>query len=516
MAILFGSITEGNATGTTITQSFTTGGSSTALLVGINSRTSDAVTAVTYAGVAMTQISKVAVTNGYLYLYGLLSPANGANNVVITLSSSQVVYYAISYYTGVKQSSFPEVFTSKTMTAKPVTTSLTTLSDNSWTVLVAGSNNDGTTSISSGIGIKRNTVQNVVSLFDSNSAITPVGSTSLIVTVDASSTTVATIMASMAPLLLAVTTQAVTDIDFSSATGNGEVTDDGGFVVTERGIVWSTSASPTTASNKATVSGTTGIFSAPITGLSANTLYYVRSYAINSTGTSYGNEVTFTTLATEPNTIYKDISGVDGETYAVSVDIGGTTGTLTISLGSTGSSETFNAGAGVVTMQGVYGGLNGLIFEASPTFDGYIDDVMWVLVLGTATINWTLDSLTNVFPIDSSVVFRRLESKDFNTFRIYRLLDTQFKDLDAYVTVLLKKESNEELVDASKSFLVSNTSEATLPFINKRISMLTKNQAIRIGYSNARLNETFTICQFIVKGMLQPAKLFDKSKITSV
>jgi len=94
-----------------------------------------------------------------------------------------------------------------------------------------------------------------------------------------------------------VTTSAVSSITSTTATGNGNVTADGGNNITERGVCWSTSTNPTTSSSKATASGTTGAFTASITGLSAGTLYYVRAYAINSVGTSYGSNVTFTTLA---------------------------------------------------------------------------------------------------------------------------------------------------------------------------------------------------------------------------
>lgn len=92
-----------------------------------------------------------------------------------------------------------------------------------------------------------------------------------------------------------VTTEAVTDIATTSATGNGTVTSDGGGTITERGIVWSTSSNPTTSDNKATSAGTTGSFTTSLTGLSPGTLYYVRAYATNSVGTSYGDGVTFTT-----------------------------------------------------------------------------------------------------------------------------------------------------------------------------------------------------------------------------
>ncbi|NTW31741.1 MAG: LamG domain-containing protein, partial [Bacteroidetes bacterium] len=94
-----------------------------------------------------------------------------------------------------------------------------------------------------------------------------------------------------------VTTQAVSIIAATTATGNGNVTADGGAAITERGVCWNTSTSPTTANNKAISSGTTGAFTAAMTGLTTGTLYYVKAYVINSIGISYGNEVTFTTLS---------------------------------------------------------------------------------------------------------------------------------------------------------------------------------------------------------------------------
>ncbi|NTW33159.1 MAG: hypothetical protein HGB12_11125, partial [Bacteroidetes bacterium] len=77
-----------------------------------------------------------------------------------------------------------------------------------------------------------------------------------------------------------VTTQAVTNITGNAATGNGNVTDDGGATITERGICWNTSTSPTTNNSKAISVGTTGSFNASVTGLTDGTLYYVRAYAI--------------------------------------------------------------------------------------------------------------------------------------------------------------------------------------------------------------------------------------------
>lgn len=94
----------------------------------------------------------------------------------------------------------------------------------------------------------------------------------------------------------AVITNAVSNITQTTATGGGNVTNDGGATVTERGICWGTSHNPTTSGSHVSSGTGTGMFSASITGLTANTTYYVRAYAVNSAGTGYGSEVNFTTL----------------------------------------------------------------------------------------------------------------------------------------------------------------------------------------------------------------------------
>jgi uncharacterized protein (TIGR02145 family) len=93
-----------------------------------------------------------------------------------------------------------------------------------------------------------------------------------------------------------VTTDNTTNIASTTATSGGNVTYDGGAPVTARGVCWSTSANPTLADNYTTDGIGEGVFVSTITGLTFNTLYYVRAYATNSKGTSYGNEESFTTL----------------------------------------------------------------------------------------------------------------------------------------------------------------------------------------------------------------------------
>jgi len=93
-----------------------------------------------------------------------------------------------------------------------------------------------------------------------------------------------------------VTTTAASGITQTTANSGGNVSADGGATVSARGVIWSTSQNPTIALSSKTSNGTgTGEFTSNITGLTANTTYYVRAYATNSSGTAYGNEVTFKT-----------------------------------------------------------------------------------------------------------------------------------------------------------------------------------------------------------------------------
>ena len=97
-----------------------------------------------------------------------------------------------------------------------------------------------------------------------------------------------------------VSTASVTTITTVSASLGGNVISDGNVAVSDRGIVYSTTPSPTLASIKVAMGAGTGVFSAIVSGLATNTTYYARAYAINSMGTAYGNEITFTTLANNP------------------------------------------------------------------------------------------------------------------------------------------------------------------------------------------------------------------------
>lgn len=95
--------------------------------------------------------------------------------------------------------------------------------------------------------------------------------------------------------LPSVTTSPILSITRISAQGGGNIIDDGGLIITQRGLCWSTQQNPTI-SNSKTINGTgAGSFSSSITGLLPGTIYYVRAYAINALGTSYGTQSAFMT-----------------------------------------------------------------------------------------------------------------------------------------------------------------------------------------------------------------------------
>lgn len=120
-------------------------------------------------------------------------------------------------------------------------------------------------------------------------------------------TTYGPVLSYTMPSAPTVTTAAVTNISTNTATGNGNITNLGSPAlsgqdpsVSAYGVCWSSTATTPTTSNSKVSNGTkttTGAFTASMTGLTPGTTYYVRAYATNSMGTSYGTVVTVKTLA---------------------------------------------------------------------------------------------------------------------------------------------------------------------------------------------------------------------------
>ena len=94
-----------------------------------------------------------------------------------------------------------------------------------------------------------------------------------------------------------ITTTAISNITGLTATSGGNITADGGAAITARGVCWSTATGPTIAGSKTTDGTGIGSYISSLTGLSPGTTYYLRTYATNSTTTTYGNEISFITPA---------------------------------------------------------------------------------------------------------------------------------------------------------------------------------------------------------------------------
>lgn len=92
-----------------------------------------------------------------------------------------------------------------------------------------------------------------------------------------------------------ISTKAIENVTYNSVKSGGVIIDDGGSTIISKGLCWSTSPSPTLNDNKLE-NGSEGYeFSSQINGLQEDTTYYLRAYATNENGTTYGDEKTFRT-----------------------------------------------------------------------------------------------------------------------------------------------------------------------------------------------------------------------------
>ncbi|MBR4646207.1 MAG: fibrobacter succinogenes major paralogous domain-containing protein [Bacteroidales bacterium] len=130
-----------------------------------------------------------------------------------------------------------------------------------------------------------------------------------------------------------VITGSVFNVTKNSATCGGIVTNDHGYPVTARGVCWSTSPIPTLNDSFTQDGSGVGDFTSQISGLTPNTLYWVRAYATNSNGTSYGDVDTFRTLPNLLLTVTTEVPNLVTATTATLHGTAITTGAPIVSRG---------------------------------------------------------------------------------------------------------------------------------------------------------------------------------------
>ncbi len=105
------------------------------------------------------------------------------------------------------------------------------------------------------------------------------------------------------PVLPSVITQPPVDITRTSVLAGGKITSDGGLPILEKGICWDTMQNPDLTKQFITADENDEDFSVKITGLTPNTLYFIRAYATNELGTSFAKEISFTTDPVSTGTV---------------------------------------------------------------------------------------------------------------------------------------------------------------------------------------------------------------------
>ncbi|MGE0089328.1 MAG: GEVED domain-containing protein [Bacteroidales bacterium] len=146
-----------------------------------------------------------------------------------------------------------------------------------------------------------------------------------------------------------VTTNAVSSILNNSAVCGGNITSNGGATITASGLVYAKTTAPTLTSGTVVSTSpvtTTGSYSLTMSGLTAGTKYYVRAYATNSKGTSYGTETSFTTTGTPPLTYCTSLGSNYSYEWIAGVKVGTFTNTSTAAGYTDFTSKTITMAAG--------------------------------------------------------------------------------------------------------------------------------------------------------------------------
>ena len=169
------------------------------------------------------------------------------------------------------------------------------------------------------------------------------------------------------PAFATLTTNVATSVTNIAAISGGNISSDGGTPVTARGICWSTSPNPTVSNDTTRNGNGTGSFVSNMTGLLGSTTYYVRAYAVNTTGVAYGNQITFTTpVPTPPSLTTTALSSITSVSVA------------------TGGSILNNGGAPITARGVVWDTLQNPVVTKNRSINGSINNIFLDTIRGLA------------------------------------------------------------------------------------------------------------------------------------
>ncbi len=210
-----------------------------------------------------------------------------------------------------------------------------------------------------------------------------------------------------------VTTNAVSSISYTIATGNGNLTSTGDGSTT-RYIQWGISSGTYTSSCNAGATTSTGNYSCSMTSLTAGTTYYVRAYATNSSGTGYGDEISFSTTAIAvPTVTTNTVTSINYTTATGGGNVTATNGANPTIRGvewgtATGSyTNSCNAGAGGIgaytcSMTSLTSGTTYYVraFATNSAGTGYGTEISFNTLSGSPTV--TTNSTTSITSIGAT------------------------------------------------------------------------------------------------------------------
>ena len=227
-----------------------------------------------------------------------------------------------------------------------------------------------------------------------------------------------------------VSTLTVTNTVSTTAISGGTITSDGGYTVTARGVVYSTNENPTITDSK-TIDGIgSGNFMSTIYNLTPATIYYIRAYATNSKGTSYGNEVIITT-AGATNLPILTTTAITNNIFPRAI---------------TGGVITSDGGSAITTRGVVWSSTtNPTVPSTNKTIDGS----------GIGTFASTITNL-NVAP-GSTVYLRAYVTNAYGTSYGNEITFTAASDLADYSPALMTANINGVQYDTMKPYLYDQT-----------------------------------------------------------